>query len=240
MTDLTPKALPRVDVHCHLVPGIDDGSRSLEESLEMARALVDMGYGRIAVTPHIRPGVFNNTPEIIWARVAELQEHLAAAHIPLSIEGGAEHFFDPELPARLAPPYGWGKKRSTFLVELPHNQPPPRAVPDVFFRFRVKGMKIILAHPERYKNPEAWLGALREQGTLSQVSLSSLGGKFGNTSKNAARSLVERDLVDLLATDAHSVRDVLLSKEGLTWLEKARGPKEALRLTSDVPRALLE
>jgi protein-tyrosine phosphatase len=229
----------KVDTHCHLLPGIDDGARSLAETLLMAKSLVELGYGTIAVTPHIRPGFWLNEPLQITAHVEAIQLHLNEAKIPLQLIPGAEHFFDPELEQRLSPETCWGKQRRFFLVELPHGQLPPKFMPDVFFRMRVKGYKIILAHPERYLNPQLWLNDLREQGILAQISLTSLGGKFGRTSQQLAQKLVLAGLVDLLATDAHRVEDVQAAGEALLWLEKNIGKEKTEKLTEVTPQKLL-
>lgn len=229
----------RVDTHCHLLPGIDDGARSLDETLEMARGLVDIGYQSIAVTPHIRPNFWMNQPGDIERHVLKIQDALDQARVPLRLSPGAEHFFDPELELRLSPPSGWGKKKTLYLIELPHGLPPPNALPEVFFRLRVKGFKIILAHPERYQDPKAWLGRLREQGILAQISLTSIGGKFGRASQAVAQKLVGDGLVDLLATDAHRVEDVLAAGEALRWVEKTLGKEKTVELTSLTPQKLL-
>lgn len=206
----------------------------------MARGLSALGYGRVAVTPHIRPGLWLNSPSIIAPLLSQVQTRLEAAKIPLSIEAGAEHFFDPELEGRLDPRIGWGRAKKTFLIELPHNQPPPRFLPEIFFRLRVKGMTLLLAHPERYRDPLSWIGPLREQGVRCQISLTSLGGKFGRTPKVTAQRLIEEDQVDLVATDAHKVEDLKLVAEALRWLERARGAEITRRFTEIAPTELLD
>jgi protein-tyrosine phosphatase len=205
----------------------------------MAKSLVGLGYSTIAVTPHIRPGFWLNNPGEIVALVGTIQQKLNEANIPLQLIPGAEHFFDPEFEQRLSPEISWGKQRRCFLVELPHGQPPPRALADVFFRMRVKGYKIILAHPERYQNAEQWLGNLREQGILSQVSLTSLGGKFGRNAQSAAQKLVLGGFVDLFATDAHRVEDVEAAGTALQWLEKNIGKEKLEKLSMATPQRLL-
>jgi protein-tyrosine phosphatase len=218
---------------------LDDGARSLDESLDMARALVGLGYSRVAVTPHARPGFWLNLYPDISAAVERLQVSLDREKIPLALSPGTEHFFDPELESRLAASTGWGAARKTFLVELPHNQAPPRALPEVFFRLRVRGLRLILAHPERYSAPDAWFSSLREQGVLLQLSLTSLGGKYGRTTQKIAQKFVEAGLFDLASTDAHRADDVKAAGEAIRWIEQRLGAATARRLTAETTEALL-
>src|SRR5262249_60404681 len=105
-----------------------------------------------------------------------------AGETPLALAPGAAHFFHAQLRARPPRPQGWGKARGAFLLELPPLQPPPRALFEGRFRLQIKGLKIVLAHPERYSDPERWIGDVRARGVLWQGSLASLGGKVGQTS----------------------------------------------------------
>lgn len=229
----------RIDLHCHLLPGVDDGARDVRESLQMARALVALGYSQVAVTPHARPGFWMNLAQETRQAVERLQQELLAAQIPLALRPGAENFFDHDLEGRLPQTPGWGAQQKTFLVELSHNQPPPRPLAEVFFRLRVKGYRLILAHPERYQAPEEWLPTLRAQGVRAQVSLTSLAGKFGRNVQKVAQRLVEAGEIDLAATDAHRVEDIEAAAEAIRWIEQRLGAPAARRLTQEAPEALL-
>ena len=136
------------DLHCHLLHGLDDGAKTLDETLEMARALVDLGFSTIAPSPHNRPEYA--TREVALKRLAEVQDELRAAEIPLSLAPNSENFL---LDERFVSGLGTEEARLVgkgpfVLVEAPYSAPVPMLT-EMIFRIKLKGITPLLAHPER-------------------------------------------------------------------------------------------
>ncbi len=193
------------DLHCHLLPGVDDGARTLEDALEMARALVDLGFTAVAPSPHARPEYLSHSRERVEARLAELREALGREGVKLSLGTNAENFLDEAFVRGLGTPearlLGAGKY---VLVELPYTSPVP-ALTDILFRIRLKGVTPLLAHPERcleFERPGRAAEAVRT-GALLQLDVGALTGRYGGTAKKLARAFLEDGLYAVGATDLH-------------------------------------
>jgi protein-tyrosine phosphatase len=193
------------DLHCHLLPGVDDGARTLEDALEMARALVDLGFSAVAPSPHARPEYPSHSREMVEARLAELREALGREGVKLSLGTNAENFLDEAFVRGLGTPearlLGAGKY---VLVELPYTSPVP-ALADILFRIRLKGVTPLLAHPERcleFERPGRAAEAVRT-GSLLQLDVGALTGRYGGTAKKLARAFLEDGLYAVGATDLH-------------------------------------
>ena len=201
-----------IDLHVHILPGLDDGAGSWDEFLAMARACVEDGVHTVVATPHMLPdGAYANRAADVRPRAEEARERLARAQVPLELCAGGELYIAPRLAEDveaghlLACPDG-GRHA---LVELPAREVPAHAE-EVFFRFQVKGITPILAHPERYlavaphllTRLEEWVG----RGVLLQVNARSLLGESGSRVLRAAEDLVARHMVHFLASDAHGCR----------------------------------
>ena len=233
-----------IDLHCHLLPGIDDGSPDDATSIGMARIAVADGIRTTACTPHIFPGFYENDANGIRARVAALQGKLDAAGIALTLTCGADAHLTPELLDRIktgtAPTLHAGRY---FLLEPSHQVAPPRFAESVI-DFIAAGFVPVITHPERL----TWIGdhyrvfeSLARGGAWIQVTSGSLTGRFGSTAQYWAERLLDDGIVHLLATDAHSVkwRPPLLA-EGMEAAEKWVGVAEAKRLVFDRPQAILD
>jgi len=233
-----------IDLHCHLLPGIDDGAPDEATSLEMARIAVADGICTTACTPHIYPGLYENDAAGIIARVGSLQRRFVDEGIKLALTIGADAHLTPELlgrlKARTAPTLAGGRY---FLLEPPHTVAPPRFAETVF-DFIAAGFVPVLTHPERLtwiKPHYAAFVALVKSGVWMQVTAGSLTGRFGEGAKYFAEKMLDDGLVHLLATDAHSVRHrAPLLAEGSKAAEKWVGAAEARRLVVDRPRAILD
>ena len=228
-----------IDLHSHILPGIDDGARTLEDSVDIARAAVRDGIVTIAGTPHVRDD-WPTAPDVMDDRVAELREELELAGIPLDVRTGGEIALD--WVTRLAPEelrrFGLGGTRY-LLVETPYYGW-PRDLPDQLFSLQDDGFEVVLAHPERNADVAArpdLLGPLVDEGVLVQVTAASVDGRIGRRAFECARLLVREGLVHLLASDAHhaSVREV-----GMADAAKRIGDPALVRwLTREVPGAIL-
>lgn len=231
------------DLHCHVVPAVDDGVKTLDEAVAALGVLHRAGFGRVAVTPHIRPGVFPNEPEHLVRELQKLVEHLRAAGAPHpQLRAGAEHWLGPELEALVeqrraltwADDTAAGHRRHYLLVEVAHHQPFPLNIDHVLFRWRVSGFFAILAHPERYSEVMADPDRARrmaEAGVVLQVDLTSLGGKFGRKTQKLGRTLVEEGIVAIAASDLHAPRDEKAVSDGIDWLVRI-GASERLLVTN--------
>ena len=166
------------DLHLHLVPGVDDGAEDLDASLRMARALVARGWAGGAVTPHIRPGMFDNVPGGLRQAISDLGAALAERQVPFVPVPGAEHFLDAELVPKIlegdcVPLGGAGRY---VLVEAPALAPVP-SLADLVFRLRLKGVTPVFAHPERCAVFQDLAVARQavDAGAVLQLDLGSLG-----------------------------------------------------------------
>lgn len=195
-----------VDIHCHILPDIDDGPRSFADALAMARAAVEQGITTVIATPHQCGAYAGNSPLAIREAVASFQDALRRRGIPLDILPGADVRIEADLPARLAADevVTLADRRRYILLELPH---------DVFLsmevllkRLHAAGVIGILSHPERNRaivtSPNL-VAPLVESGCLMQITAGSLLGRFGSAARGCAEWLVERGLAHVVATDAH-------------------------------------
>lgn len=197
------------DIHCHLLPGIDDGSTDLETSLAMARMAVDDGIHTIIATPHQLGNFSDNGGDDIRARTLELQQFLDANHIPLDVMPGGDVRIEEGMVEKLltGEVLTLGDHGRHVLLELPHElyfdiEPVLQALAD-------HGVTGILSHPERNQGimrDTSTIEPLVERGCLMQVTAGSLMGTFGSRSQELAEWMIERGLVHFIATDAHGLR----------------------------------
>lgn len=193
-----------VDLHCHLLPGVDDGARSLSDTLEMARALVDLGFTTVAPSPHARP---EYAPlEVVEARLSEVREALEREGIALTLGRNAENVLDDAFLRGLGTPAARMLGAGPYvLVELPYTTPVPM-LPDILFRIRTKGVTPVIAHPERcleFERKGRAAEAVRT-GALLQLDVGALTGRYGGPAKKLARAFLEDGLYSLGATDLHA------------------------------------
>ncbi|MEO8304275.1 MAG: CpsB/CapC family capsule biosynthesis tyrosine phosphatase [Betaproteobacteria bacterium] len=233
-----------IDLHCHMLPGIDDGAPDEAASLEMARIAVADGIRITACTPHIYPGLYENEAADIKARINALQRRLLEEGIALNLTIGADAHLTPELLGRLkagtAPSLAGGRY---FLLEPPHTIAPPRFA-ESMFDFVAAGYVPVLTHPERLSwiQPHyAVFVALVKSGVWMQITSGSLNGRFGKAAQYFGEKMLDEGLVHILATDAHSTRHrAPLLAEGQRAAEKFVGAEEARRLVFDRPQAIID
>lgn len=197
---------PFVDIHCHLVPSIDDGAKTWDESLEMARMAVADGIQTIVVTPHQLGNYSHNTGQSIRERTAELQQFLNENQVPLQVLPGADVRIEPEMIRllRTGDVLSLADRRRHVLLELPHEMYIP--LEGLLDQLATLGMVGILSHPERnqgiLKQPTVVEG-LVERGCMMQVTAGSLLGGMGAICQQVSEWMLQRNLVHFLATDAH-------------------------------------
>ncbi|PAE17934.1 tyrosine protein phosphatase [Virgibacillus sp. 7505] len=199
-----------IDIHCHILPGVDDGARTLEDSIEMAKAAAEQGIHTIVATPHHRNNQFDNYREDILMRVDELNRILEEENIEVNILPGQETRIYGDLaeglsakeilPVNLDTPY--------ILVELPTSTV-PKYTNKLLYDLQVEGYTPIIVHPERnselLSKPDK-LYELVKSGVLTQVTAASLVGKFGKKIQNFSHEIIQANLTHFIASDAHNVR----------------------------------
>ncbi len=232
-----------IDLHCHILPGIDDGPHDLQETLEMCRLSVAEGMTAIVATPHLYHSMFATTREQILETHAAVREALASEGIPLELFLGADMHLHPDLAGNLvrgeALTLDGGRY---FLLELPSRLLPPN-LEEIVDGLMDTGYTPILTHPERNEvivRHEKILLDLLAQGCLCQVTAMSVTGDFGKRCEGFTRSLLEAGAVHFIASDAHStgwrhpgVREALRVAENLI------GSAPAGRLVLENPQAVL-
>lgn len=227
-----------IDLHCHILPGLDDGPIDLQQSLKMAQIAVKDSITTIAATPHVQD--LSQSIEGIETTVAYLNNELQNEGIPLTIVGGGE------FSMMLNPEYisGYSINGSKYiLVEFPHTHLPRSAAEDLF-NIQTMGYIPIIAHPERnpsvMENPDCLLELL-DSNVLVQLTAASLCGTFGTQIRNCSRYLLKKGAVDILASDAHDAeyRKPVLSK-ALKLASKLIGKEKAKMLVYDTPKMIIE
>lgn len=230
-----------IDLHCHVLPGVDDGPRTLEESLDYAMTAWREGTERIVATPHVEQVEVLDLPD----RVRALREALAAAGIGLALECGGE-----------LKPHSIGALSQEELETIAHGPPGRRWILlEVPFRglgedllagaeeLRARGFGVLLAHPERASSFRASVPLLHDQverGAAVQLNVGPLSGEEAPEREDAARRLLRAGLATALATDAHPPARPYMLRQGRELAEAAgAGGGEAMRLVDDAPRALL-
>lgn len=232
-----------VDLHLHLLPGIDDGTKTMDEAVEMAKALVSLGYTHAAPSPHHRSEFASRNAALCEQRMAETKAALSAAGIHLQLFPNAENFFlDESLMGTLGTPQartlGSGQ---VLLVEAPYQGPLPM-VGDLVFRMRLKGVTPLIAHPERcleFEKPGR-AAEMVQLGALLQLDMGSLIGRYGKQAEKLARRFLADGLYAVAASDLHSPsKATQWVGDSLKALEKAVGSKAYRQLVELRPAALL-
>ncbi|HMQ60027.1 MAG TPA: hypothetical protein PKE06_05120 [Flavilitoribacter sp.] len=198
----------KTDLHSHILPGIDDGAKDVEESLELVRGLNALGYDRFIATPHILMELHPNSPETILPALEKLRSAVREAGLDVRIDAAAEYMMDDGFEPVLEAGNLLTLPGNRVLVEMGFINPPPR-LHDYLFRLQTKGYKPLLAHPERYlflKDRFAEYQRLREIGCEFQLNLLSLYGYYGKPVRDTAQKLLKNNMIDFLGTDLHHAR----------------------------------
>lgn len=219
----TPKnlSLLQIDMHSHLIPGIDDGAKTLEDSLALIRGLQQLGYKHLITTPHVYQELYPNTRETILNGLAEVQTAIEEEGLEITIEAAAEYFLDDHLEELLDQEELLTIGDHYVLVEMSFFAETP-GLEDIFFKMHTKGYQPILAHPERYLylgNDPSRCTRFREMGVLLQLNILSLTGHYGSQVKKLAKQLLRKQQIDLLGTDLHHSQHIAKLKKALQQRE---------------------
>ncbi|MCC8034749.1 MAG: hypothetical protein LIO77_02305 [Rikenellaceae bacterium] len=196
------------DLHCHILPGIDDGSPSMDDSLAMAEHMARAGIEEIYATPHIKSDIFPNDYNIISGVAADFSDRLTRHNIGIKINFAAEYFIDMFFIEKLEAGERLLTLKDNYILVESSMRREPMFLYDVLFRLQSKGYKPVMAHPERYiyygKDPGPFR-KMKKSGCLLQLNLFSLSGYYGKEAKAIAEMLLKNGLVDLVGSDAHRI-----------------------------------
>jgi len=233
-----------IDLHCHILPGIDDGAADLPVALEMARISVADGVSVLACTPHILPGLYHNTGPQIRQATQQLQYAIDEQGIPLRLVTGADAHIAPDFVAGLKSGHLLSLADSRYvLVEPPHHVAPVR-LEDLFFELLLADYVPILTHPERLtwiKQNYPVIQKMAQAGVWMQLTAGSLTGAFGRAPLYWAERMLDEGYVHILATDAHNVKNRPPNlSEGRHAAAKRVGDDEAEHLISTRPQGIID
>ncbi len=198
-----------VDIHSHLLPGIDDGVATLEEAVGIIKKMRELGYQKIVITPHINSGIFDNTPEIILSQLEVLSNEIKKENIDIEVYAAAEYFVDENFIntiKRKIPILSFGKNKFV-MIEFSHISQPLN-YQTVIYDLQSLGYSVILAHPERYYYFHHNFDKYRdmyERGVFLQLNILSLTGVYDRNIKKTAEKLIECKLYSFAGTDIHNI-----------------------------------
>jgi len=234
-----------IDLHCHILPGVDDGARSQDESLAMARLAVEDGVRAILATPHTLNGVYSNPTGKITSHVAALRDVLSKRQIELELYPGADVHLCPNMLELIEKGEACtiNNAMKYILLELP-SQTILRGVKEEVFSLKVNGITPIITHPERNALIQQDVEALYDlvsMGALAQVTAMSLTGGFGTFVAHSAETLLRNRLVHMITSDAHSLdtRPPILSRAVERAADILGDYEEAEGMVGSVPGAIL-
>lgn len=201
-----------VDMHSHILPGIDDGSPDVDTSLLLVKGMYDLGIKKCIATPHIIGDLYRNNDETIETALHKLQQACTAAALPMQISAAAEYMLDDyfmELLRQQKPLRTLHK--NIVLTEIPYTSEPVN-LEEILFNIITEGYRPVLAHPERYfyfhQNFEEYR-RLKDLGFILQVNLLSLTGYYGKNPARAAKYILDKGLAELVGTDLHHGRHLI-------------------------------
>lgn len=209
---------PGIDMHSHIIPGIDDGAQNLDESLVLARAFADLGFRKVITTPHIMADYYRNTREIIERGLDRLRLELQLREIDLEVEAAAEYYLDETFETKLETGNMLTMGDGFLLFEISFVNY-PQNLTDIIKKIQDKGYKPILAHPERYPylfESMDHYQRIKETGCYFQLNTISLTGYYGKASQKIGEELVDRMMIDFIGSDMHHPKHAAALKRSLT------------------------
>ncbi len=195
----------QVDIHSHLIPGIDDGAKTIEDSMRLLQRFSELGYKKVITTPHVMSDFYRNTPEIILSGLDKVRNELAKLNLSITIDAAAEYYLDYELEKKIERKELLTLGGKYVLFELPFVAAPDNLYKAIF-DMQMNGYIPILAHPERYSY---WYRSfdsyyeLKEKGVLLQLNSISLTGHYSPETKKIAERMIDENLIDFVGSDCH-------------------------------------
>ena len=229
-----------IDLHCHILPGIDDGPSSLEGSVELAAAMAGAGVTTVAATPHVRPDFPGVKPSELPGRVSELAA--AAPQVSLVQAGEVDVFWAAQASDDELRTVSYGARGTDLLIETPYGALPP-IFEDTLFRITARGYRVLLAHPERcpdFRSDPARLSSLVARGALLQVTAAALVGRVPRSGmRRFAADLVRERVAHVIASDAHRADSGRALVPDGVQAASALAPGYAEWMATDAPAAIL-
>jgi tyrosine-protein phosphatase YwqE len=199
-----------VDLHSHLIPGIDDGVKDLDDSVTIIKELKDQGFSKIITTPHIMSDLYKNTPETINSGLEILKRRLENDNIEINISAAAEYYVDYDFEQRIGNENFLTFGEKYILIEFSFLES-PRNMYDIIFKLQLEGYVVVLAHPARYQYFDLKdYESLINRGVLFQLNLLSLIGYYSNQVKANAKLLIDNKFVSFVGTDCHNLNHARL------------------------------
>ena len=231
-----------IDLHCHWICAIDDGARNIEESRQMLQALADVGFSEVFATPHMRPGMFDNSAKTLTKSYEDCVQALGIEDLPVSIGLACEHYLDDVVYERIiageALPYPGSKAVLVECYEL--------GLSPWWFRplqeLKSRGYLPVIAHPERYRalwQTPTYLEELCDLGASPLLDVAALTGRYGRRPRECALKLLELDLYDGACSDAHRPEDLSSVAAGIDELAQRFGSDRVDFLMRAGPSAIL-
>lgn len=196
----------KVDMHSHLIPGIDDGAATMEDSLTLIRSMSELGFEKLIITPHIQGEFFKNTPEIILDGLDKVRKAVKNENIPIKIDAAAEYLIDDSFMDKLKSEKLLTLMDKYLLIELSYYTPHPN-LKEILFELQLAGYKLILAHPERYTywfNNFKKYEELKDREIYFQLNTISISGYYSMQVKKIAKKLIEKEMIEFLGSDMHN------------------------------------
>jgi tyrosine-protein phosphatase YwqE len=234
LNDLIPSN--HVDIHAHLLPGIDDGAKTIEDSIELITGMQALGIDQFIATPHVMSAVWENTQTGIEANFESTTKQLAAANHKISLRPAAEYLMDGTFLELMHKEPLLTLKDNYVLVEMSYLSAPIQLY-DIIFEIQLEGYKPVLAHPERYlfyhQNTREY-HKLKQQGCLFQLNLLATVGYYGAHVSQAAETILQKGMYDFVGTDVHHLNHLKglsqrIKTKGITNLKEAMANNQLFR-----------
>jgi len=206
------------DMHSHIIPGIDDGAQTLNDSIALAKKFKALGFKKLIATPHIMADYFRNTPETINRGLDRLRNGLAEIHLDLEIDAAAEYYLDETLEKKIKQKEVMTFGSNYLLFELSYINAPQNLF-NIIKLMQDGGYKPVLAHPERYPYYYGSFDSyqqIKETGCMFQMNSIALTGYYGSGAKKVAEEMVENHMVDFIGSDMHHLKHAAALEDSLT------------------------
>jgi len=208
------------DLHSHLLPGLDDGVESFDESIEIITAFSQMGYKKIITTPHIMHDFYNNSAEGITDKLKELRSIVNDEGLDIKIDAAAEYYLDEHLLSNIEDPsHQFLTLGQNYLLFETSFMNKPFYLNDFIFKAKSRGFNPILAHPERYaylQNDHELIDDLILRGVYMQVNINSISGYYSKQVKKMAERMIDQKKVHLLGSDCHNRNHLQVMQSSIT------------------------
>ena len=217
------------DIHSHLLPGLDDGVKTLEESETIIKIFEQLGYTKIITTPHVMQDHYRNTTETISKALLQVQEHLAKKEYTITLEAAAEYYLDETLTRQMEIDSSLLTFGNNYLLFETNFLSEPLNMNEFIFQATTKGYKLVLAHPERYvylQNNVGRIEDLIDRGVFFQLNIASIAGAYSKQVQSLANKLIDRGFVHFIGSDCHNIQHANL----IEGVQRSRYFKKALTL----------